>query len=40
MGNDRDQMQVERDNLAEDVALLKQRCVCVRAGGVCMHDSD
>lgn len=25
MGNDRDQMQVERDNLAEDVALLKQR---------------
>lgn len=27
MGNDRDQMQVERDNLAEDVALLKQRCV-------------
>lgn len=28
MGKDRDQMQVERDNLAEDVALLKQRCVC------------
>lgn len=27
MGNDRDQTQVERDNLAEDVALLKQRCV-------------
>nr|AAC34932.1 plasticin [Danio rerio] len=25
MGKDRDQMQVERDNLAEDVALLKQR---------------
>ncbi|XP_067244780.1 peripherin isoform X1 [Chanodichthys erythropterus] len=25
MGNDRDQTQVERDNLAEDVALLKQR---------------
>ncbi|XP_067287333.1 peripherin [Pseudorasbora parva] len=25
MANDRDQMQVERDNLAEDVALLKQR---------------
>lgn len=27
VGKERDQVQVERDNLAEDLALLKQRCV-------------